>query len=136
MGSKTQILLFSTLAITASSFAMADALVNVKTETVRYEDVRLTSPVGIAVLYGRIRSAAERACGPDSADLAVKTRYRSCVDKALAAAVVDVNLPALTQFWETKRNAPAPSKVAPVSGNATVANNAPEQSVTVVSKTR
>jgi UrcA family protein len=134
MGSKTQILLFSTLAITASSFAMADALVNVKTETVRYEDVRLTSPVGIAVLYGRIRSAAERACGPDSADLAVKTRYRSCVDKALAAAVVDVNLPALTQFWETKRN--APSKVAPVAGNATVANNAPEQSVTVVSKTR
>jgi UrcA family protein len=136
MSSKTTILLFS-LAITASSFAMADPVVTVKSEVVRYEDVRLTSPVGIAVLYGRIRGAAERACGPDSADLALKARRRSCVDKALAVAVADVNLPALTTFWETKRNgATAAGKVAPVGGNATVANNAPEQSVTVVSKTR
>ena len=54
-------LLATVLAVTASSLAMADALVAVKSETVNYEDLRLSSRVGVAVLYGRIRTARRSA---------------------------------------------------------------------------
>ena len=120
MRSKTCLLIASALAV-ASSFAQADALVNVKTETVRYDDIRMTSPVGIAVLYGRLRSAAERACSAgDGKDLAQKARFKSCYDDALARAVVSVNNPQLTAFYESKRGTYVP--------------NPAVQSVTVVAK--
>jgi UrcA family protein len=108
MRSINRMLLVSALAVTASSVAMADALVNVKSETVRYEDLRLTSPVGVAVLYGRIRAAAEHACASlDSLDLSAKARYRACLDGALAKAVADVDHPGLTQYYDYKRGLPA-----------------------------
>jgi UrcA family protein len=113
MRSKTQKLLLSILAITASSLASADAStvsVNVKTETVRYDDLRLISTVGAAVLYGRLKGAAERVCGGpmDSAQIAEQKRYRACVDDALMKAVAEVNHPILTQFYELKRSKSAP----------------------------
>jgi UrcA family protein len=115
------------LALTASSLAAADALVNVKTETVNYEDLRLTSPVGVAVLYGRLRIAAERACAPlDNLQLAGKARYRSCFDDAMAKAVTSVNHPGLTQYYESKRGAAA----------AATAASAPLPSVSIVAKAR
>jgi UrcA family protein len=123
MRSKTCTLLVSALAVAASSVAMADALVNVKSETVRYDDLRLTSQVGVAVLYGRLRGAADRACGPsDSADLPGKARYRTCYDGALAKAVATVDHPGLTQYHELKRGTVTPIVTVP--------------SVTVVAKTR
>ena len=112
MRSKIRMLLLSTLAVTATSVAMAqDSRVMVKSELVRYDDIRLISTVGAAVLYGRLRSAADRTCGgpADSLPLAQKQRYKACMDEALANAVADVNHPVLTKFYETKRNAPAPS---------------------------
>ena len=101
---KTSTLLAAVLAIAASSLAMADAIVNVKTETVNYSDLRLTRKVGVAVLYGRLRGAAERACAPlASEQLAAKSKYRACYDDALAKAVVAVNHPGLSEYYESKR---------------------------------
>jgi UrcA family protein len=112
MRSKKGMVLASVLAVAASSLAMADTLVNVKSETVRYDDIRLSSPVGVAVLYGRLRGAAERACASlDSADLAAKARHRACYDSALATAVANVNHPGLSQYYESKRSATAPTVV-------------------------
>ncbi len=98
-------LLLSILATCGSSLALADTQVTVKTETVRYDDVRLISAVGAAVLYGRVRSAAERACGGplDTVPLQQRSRYKSCVDEAVTKAVVDVNNPLLTWYHESKR---------------------------------
>ena len=125
MRSQKLLLLASALAMTASPLALADALVNVKTETVRYDDLRLTSRVGVAVLYGRLRSAAERACAPlESQQLAAKGRYRACYDDAMARAVAGVNHPGLTEYYEMKKGTSVPTP--PVA--------APE--VTVVAKAR
>jgi len=98
-------LLLSILAICCSSLAMADPEVNVKTETVRYGDVRLISAVGAAVLYSRLRSAGERACGGplDTVPLQQRQRFKACVDEAVAKAVGDVNNPMLTWYHESKR---------------------------------
>jgi UrcA family protein len=115
MRSKISMFLLSALAATASSLAMADTQVNVKSEVVRYDDVRLISAVGAAVLYGRLNSAAARACGGplDKQPLAVETRYRACVNDAVAKAVAKVNEPLLTVYFESKTGAPAPSRATP-----------------------
>lgn len=107
MSSKIRTLFFSLLASVASSFAMADTVVTVKSETVRYDDVRLISAVGAAVLYGRLRGAAERACSSlDGKTAQLSSRYRACVDDAVSKAVADVNEPLLTKYYESKRSAP------------------------------
>ncbi len=104
MRSKIHMLLLSILAVCGNSLAMADTLVNVKTETVRYDDIRLISAFGAAVLYGRLRAAAERACGGpvDTVPLAQRQRFKGCVDEAVAKAVADVNNPMLTWYRESK----------------------------------
>ncbi|HEU4627647.1 MAG TPA: UrcA family protein [Steroidobacteraceae bacterium] len=111
------------LASVASSFAMADNVVTVKSETVRYDDLRLISAVGAAVLYGRLRGAAERACSPlDGKSAQLVSRYRACVDEAVAKAVAQVNEPVLTKYYESKRNAATPSTAKP---SATAVAQAP-----------
>jgi UrcA family protein len=115
MRAKTCLFLFSFLAATASSLATADALVNVKTEIVRYDDIRLISTVGAAVLYGRLHNAANRACGGQlngPPQLARQQRYDACMNDALTKAVDQVNHPILTQYYETKRRATAPASAA------------------------
>jgi UrcA family protein len=122
MRSKISVLLFSTLLTIAGSIAMADTTITVKTEVVRYDDLRLISAVGAAVLYGRLRGAAERACGPlDGRSAAPAARYRACVDEAIAKAVAEVNEPVLSRYVESKRGVQAPSVVASPSPTA-VAN--------------
>jgi UrcA family protein len=107
MRSTIRTLFFSVLALVASSFAMADTVVTVKSETVRYDDLRLISAVGAAVLYGRLHHAAERACAPlDGKTAQLTSRYRACVDESISKAVADVNEPVLTKYYESKRNAP------------------------------
>ncbi len=113
-------LLLSIVAVTASSLAMADALVNVKSEVVRYDDIRLISAVGAAVLYGRLHGAAERVCGGpiDSLQIVRQRRYRACVDDALSKAVADVNSPVLGKYFESRRGAPVPGSISVPSATA------------------
>jgi UrcA family protein len=106
MRSKIHMLLLSLLATGGTSLAMAtDPIVTVKTETVRYGDIRLISAVGAAVLYGRLQNAAERACGGplETVPLVQRARFKSCVDDAVAKAVSDVNNPMLTWYQDSKR---------------------------------
>lgn len=120
MCSKTRAILLSIVAATASSFAMADTLVNVKTEVVRYDDIRLISDVGAAVMYVRIRSAAVRACGGpiDSLQISQQKRYTTCVDDALSKAVSEVNSPVLSKYYDSKRGAAVPGSIAAPSATA------------------
>jgi UrcA family protein len=123
MRSTIRMFVCSTLAVAASSLAMAgDPVVTVKSEVVNYGDLRLISAVGAAQLYGRIRNAAERACGGprDKQPLAMEARYRACVDEAITKAVDQVNQPVLTQFYETKKGASAAKAATP--GPSSVAN--------------
>ena len=123
MRSKTRMLLLSLVALTASSLAMADTQVNVKSEVVRYDDIRLISDVGAAVMYVRLKSAAERACGGpiDTLQISQQKRYGACVADAMSKAVSDVNSPVLSKYFESKRGAPAPGSTGAPSATA-VAN--------------
>jgi UrcA family protein len=105
MKSKIHMLLLSSVAVLGSSLAMAGDEVVVKTETVKYGDIRLISAVGAAVLYGRLASAAERACGGplETVPLVQRQRFKQCVDDAVAKAVADVNNPMLSWYRDSKR---------------------------------
>ncbi|MEP7243319.1 MAG: UrcA family protein [Gammaproteobacteria bacterium] len=111
MRTKTSLLLLSFLAATASSVAAADTVVNVKSEVVRFDDIRLISPVGAAVLYGRLHNAAVRACGgPISGptQLAREQRFNACTTDAVRKAVDSVNHPVLSQYYASRNSVIVP----------------------------
>jgi UrcA family protein len=75
--------------------------------TVKYSDLNIASPSGAAVLYERIRAAAQNACGyfwfKTDADEAL------CVHNTIAKAVNKINQPALSAVFVEKYKASAPS---------------------------
>ena len=68
--------------------------------TVYFGDLNIDQTAGAAVLYRRIKHAAERVCGephlPDSH--MVSASWRKCVAQAIDGAVVAVDRPALTVY--------------------------------------
>jgi UrcA family protein len=68
--------------------------------TVRFAELNLDTPAGAAVLYRRIRHAAERVCGErqQPGTGIVSTFWRSCVAQSVARAVASVDRPALTAY--------------------------------------
>ena len=74
--------------------------------TVRFADLDLSRPAGIAVLYQRIRVAAREVCQPFSErDLMLRTDARSCVRNAIDHAVDDVHSLTLSRYHQTKTEA-------------------------------
>ncbi len=70
-------------AVAAATPAMAD----VKTTSVDYQDLDLSSPKGQARLHTRIKYAVKKVCGSPSAfSLAEKRDLARCVADAMAAA--------------------------------------------------
>ncbi len=68
--------------------------------TVRYSDLNLDTPAGAAVLYQRIRHAAEQVCGkPDSRRLDEMVVAQECMDKAIASSVRAVGNAQLTSQY-------------------------------------
>ena len=68
---------------------------NVKSEMVRFDDLNLTSPAGIATLERRINAAARRVCNyydDRGASRIVSKEVTSCLDDALASARQEVAL--------------------------------------------
>ena len=69
----------------------ADAT-DVRSITVKFGDLNVSSPEGAAALYARIRSAATSVCSPtESTEYPFKTNFNACVHKAIAEAVTRVN---------------------------------------------
>jgi UrcA family protein len=70
---------------------------------VSYADLNVNSKAGAAVLFQRIRRAAERVCEvPDTRNLGQLARVKACTDHAIATAVDAVKLPLLTQVYDAK----------------------------------
>jgi UrcA family protein len=68
--------------------------------TVHYSDLNLDTPAGAAVLYQRIRHAAEQVCGKvDSRRLDEMVVAQSCMDKAIASSVSAVGNAQLTSQY-------------------------------------
>jgi UrcA family protein len=76
--------------------------------TVRYYDLNLNSPEGIASLYGRIHAAAVDVCkpveGPQLVNRVFWTEWNECVAHAVADAVKAVHSEKLSAYyWERIR---------------------------------
>jgi|SRR5580692_1137504 UrcA family protein len=103
------------LAAVAAGAHADEAAVAVPTRTVHYADLNLNTQAGAAVLYKRIRNAAEQVCGDvGSRDLAQAAAARACVDRAIFASVHTVNNPQLTSEYNARSGAAQPINVASV----------------------
>ena len=73
--------------------------------TVRYHDLNLNSPEGVASLYGRIRRAADEVCHTlKTRELERESFWNDCVNHAVADAVKAVhNAPLSAYHWQRIR---------------------------------
>jgi UrcA family protein len=81
-----------------ASYALADD--QLRTETVKFQDLNVGTPAGVATLYGRIHTVAKRVCS--EADRIEQARAAGCARKAEAFAVESLNLPLLTTYYQVK----------------------------------
>ena len=99
-----QFTMASIAAICLASATMAahadQASANASTRTVYYADLNLNTPAGVAVLYNRIRNAAEQVCGDvNSRRLEVAAAAKACVNHAVYVSVHSVNNVRLTDEY-------------------------------------
>jgi UrcA family protein len=74
----------------------------VRSETVKFADLDLSTPAGAEALYGRIHAAARRVCDLSPA---WPTVVNACMRKAESEAVGKVNAPLLIAYFEKKTGA-------------------------------
>lgn len=92
--------------------AAADSFEPLKV-TVKFGDLDVSHPQGAAVLYLRIRAAAQNVCSPfDGSGFSAKMLLDACVNKAVADAVTKVNKPALFAVYGAKIGKTMPAQVA------------------------
>jgi UrcA family protein len=75
-----------------------------KVITVKYGDLNLSNPKGVATLYGRIQRAATVVCGssPSPSPLSLKRASEQCKAEAIANAIRAVNNDVLTAMHKEK----------------------------------
>jgi UrcA family protein len=73
---------------------------------VHFADLDLSRSQGAAVLYHRLRAAAETVCAPlDDRELGRHMRFTECVQSALNTAVAKVDRPALSEYYRARASA-------------------------------
>jgi len=110
-------LAFSALVATVTLPAAAAGTVE-ESIAVRYNDLDLDDAAGIAQLYARLRTAAEKVCdtGYRPQALFLAHGWRACVTAALEQGVAAVDRPALTAYHAAKAS-PARSVAAVAARN-------------------
>jgi UrcA family protein len=72
-------------------------------KVVTFKDLNLSSTEGAAVLYGRIKSAANEVCGKgDRFNLSQAHTIQICINEAVSRAVAQINSPMLTSLYQAK----------------------------------
>jgi UrcA family protein len=92
-----------------STSARADSTLAPPSLKVFYGDLDINNVHGAAVLYQRISFAAESVCRDmgRSRELAMMSRYSSCLHSAIGNAVQQVNRPAVTEYAASRGVIPA-----------------------------
>jgi len=76
---------------------------SVRTQTVKFEDLNLSTQAGTVALYQRIHQAAKQVCEQgDARDLGAMQMQRSCIVRAESRAVDNVHSGALSAYYQTK----------------------------------
>jgi UrcA family protein len=100
----TNTVIISALALT--QVACAGPALDRPQVVVHFADLDLSRSQGAAVLYHRLRAAAETVCAPiDDRDLGSYVRFKECVQSALSTAVAEVDRPALTEYYSARASA-------------------------------
>jgi UrcA family protein len=100
----TSTVIISALALT--QVACAGPALDRPQVVVHFADLDLSRSQGAAVLYHRLRAAAETVCAPlDARDLERHMRFKECVQSALSASVAEVDRPALTEYYRVRAGA-------------------------------
>jgi UrcA family protein len=82
---------------------------------VNYADLNVDSPAGAAVLYQRIRRAADQVCSTvDVRNLAGYAATEACKSRAIAEAVATVQNPSLTKVFELKTGVTPATRLASI----------------------
>lgn len=81
----------------------AQAAEPVRSETVKFADLDLSTSAGVETLYRRIHSAAWRLCQQPAGEQAAAAK---CMSKAESDAIGKVNAPLLTAFYQKKNGTP------------------------------
>ncbi len=72
---------------------------------VQFADLDLSRTQGAAVLYQRLKGAAETVCAPlNDRDLGRNAAFKACVQRAVSAAVANVDQATLTAYYNMKVN--------------------------------
>ena len=85
--------------------------------TVSFADVNLSSPPGIATLYGRLQGAAREVCGsePEARNFTAHSGWTRCVGAALDNAVAQVHSAELAALHAKRSGQRTPLLVAKTS---------------------
>jgi UrcA family protein len=84
--------------VLVTSNAAADE--QVRTETVKFQDLNVATHAGVEALYSRIHSASKRVCS--ESDPVMQAAVIACTRNADAKAIEKVNLPLLTAYYRMK----------------------------------
>jgi UrcA family protein len=82
--------------------AFAGSLSELPSEQVKFQDLNLDSPAGVAALYSRIRVAAIRVCTAGTRDLSEMRAEKNCIIDTEASAVKQVHSPGLAAYFQEK----------------------------------
>jgi UrcA family protein len=94
LASAAALLLASVLVVSTASAGEQS-----RSETVKFQDLDVSTSVGAEALYNRIHAAANRVCAQPGA---WQPTVIACVKKAEATAIGKVNQPLLTAYYRTK----------------------------------
>jgi len=82
----------------AAPTAFADELI--RSETVKFPDLNVTTQEGVQRLYTRIHTAAERVCA--ERDPILRLSVNACINKAEQNAIANANLSQLSAYYKNK----------------------------------
>jgi UrcA family protein len=88
------------LLLTCVGVSIAHATEQVRSETVKFQDLNVDTASGAQALYDRIHSAAKRVCS--ESDPFQQMAAASCTRKAEARAIEKLSLPQLTALFQSK----------------------------------
>jgi UrcA family protein len=98
------------MALAGMVVSTANANEQVRTETVKFDDLNVDTPSGAQALYTRIHWAAQRVCS--ETDPIQQLAAKACVRKAEARAIEKLSLPQLTAFYQMKTGSQPQSLIA------------------------
>jgi len=100
MKNLTALVAVATFSVCSLSVALADTSIEPRTVTVRIADIDTASAKGAAVLYSRLKIAAESVCRDleSARELSLMQPHADCMQLAIVTAVGKIDRPALTAY--------------------------------------